>query len=143
MHSMSAKWTIPFSGIVENDLKLIGQTILPINEEMERQFAQNMYGVIGAAAERVGNVVDTKEAGSFALSILEMFQKLELGVDRDGNVSIPQMHVGPEMHERIVSEVRDMPPELLAEIERVKEEKIRRALNREEERKAKFKRADV
>ncbi|WEK01291.1 MAG: hypothetical protein P0Y59_06290 [Candidatus Sphingomonas phytovorans] len=141
MHSISAEWTIPFAGIAENDLNLIAQTILPVNEEMERQFAQNIYGVMGAAAEKVGNVVDAKEAGSFALSMLEMFRKIEFGVDRDGNVSMPQIHVGPGMYERIVSEMQDVPPELSAEIERVKAEKIQLALDREVERKAKFKRA--
>lgn len=142
MHRISAEWTIPFERIAENDLNLIAQTILPINEEMERQFAHNMYGAISAAAEKVGNVVSAKEAGSLSQSMLEMFRKIEFGVDRDGNVSMPQIHVSPDMHKRIVDEMQNVPVELTAEIERIKGEKIRLALDREALRKAKFKRAD-
>lgn len=141
MHTISAELTIPFKDIAENDLSLILRTIQPINESMEQQFAQNVYGVIGAAAEKVGNVVDARASGSFANSILEMFRKIELGVDRDGNISMPQIHVGPEMFKRISEELKNVPPEIEMEIERVKAGKIETALNKELERKRKFKKS--
>jgi hypothetical protein len=142
MHTISAEYAIPFKDIADNDLSLIARSIMPLNEEMEKQFALNMYGLIGAAAEKVGNVVDAKATGSIAASMLEILRKIELGVDRDGTVSMPQLHVGPEMAERIKKELQDVSPEIEAEIERVKAEKIQEALGREAERKAKFKRAE-
>ncbi len=142
LHQISAEWTIPFKDIADNDLSLIARTILPLNEEMDRQFAVNMYGVIGAAAEKVGNVVDARAAGGFAMSMLEMFKKIDLGVDRDGNVTMPQMHVGPETFERISKEIQNVPPEIEAEIERVKAEKVQEALHREADRQLKFRTAD-
>jgi hypothetical protein len=142
MHTISAEWLIPFKDIAENDLSLIARTILPLNEEMEKQFAVNMYGVVGAAAEKVGNVVDAKASGSVAQWMLEVFRKIEFGVDRDGNISMPQLHVGPGMAERIAKELQAVPPELDAEIERVRAEKVQAALDRERERKAKFKGTD-
>lgn len=138
MHTLSAEWVIPFKDIADNDLSLIGRTILPIKEEMERQFSQNMYRTVGAVAEKVGNVVDAKAVGSFAQSMLEMFSKIEFGVDRDGNVSLPQLHVGPGTFERIKTEMQNIPPELDADIERMKALKIEEALAREVVRKAKF-----
>jgi hypothetical protein len=142
MHTISAEYAIQFKDIADNDLSLIARSILPLNEEMEKQFALNMYGMIGAAAEKVGNVVDAKAVGSLAASMLEILRKIELGVDRDGTVSMPQLHVGPEMAERIKKELKNVPPEIEAEIERVKAEKIHEALDREAARKAKFKRAE-
>ena len=139
MHSISTEWTIPFKDIADNDLSLIARTVLPINEEMEKQFALNMYGVVAAGAEKVGNVVDAKAEGSFAKSMLEMFRKIELGVDRNGEISMPQIHVGPGMAEKIAKELESVPPEIEAEIERVKAEKIQQARDREATRKAKFK----
>lgn len=139
MHTISAEWTIPFKDIAENDLTLIYRTILPMNEEMDKQFTQNMYGVIGAAANRVGNVVDAKAQESFGHSMLEMFRKIEFGVDRDGNVSMPQMHVGPELYAQLPDKIAKVPPEITAEIEQVKAKKIQAAHVRESERKAKFK----
>ena len=143
MHTLSAEWSIPFKDIAENDLSVIGRTILPINKEMEKQFAQNMYNMVGAAAEKVGNVVSAKEEGSFLQSLLEMLRKIELGLDRDGAINMPQIHVGPEMAARITRELENVPPEIEAEIERVKGEKVQAALVREAERKAKFKKAEA
>ena len=138
---MSAEWTIPFKDIADNDLSLIARSILPLNEEIERQFARNMYGLVGAAAEKVGNVVDAKASGSIAASMLEMLRKIEFGVSRDGTVSMPQIHVGPDMAERIAKELKNVPPEIEAEFKEVKAKKVEDALDREAERKAKFKRA--
>lgn len=141
MHHISAEWVIPFKDLADNDLGLIARSILPISEGMQRQFAENMYGVVGAAAEKVGNVVDARAAGSFPQSMLEMMKKIELGVDRDGNVSMPQTHVSAETFERMKSEFENVSPELEAEFERVKAEKVQAALHKEAERKARFKTA--
>lgn len=141
MHSISSEWLIPFKDIADNDLDLIARTIRPMNEDMQRQFAQNMYATVGAAAEKVGNVVDAKATGSFAQSMLEMFKKIEFGVDRDGNVSMPSLHVAPETYDRIVKELQSVDPEVEAEIERVKAIKIKAAFEREADRKSKFKTA--
>lgn len=142
MHTISAEHVIPYKDIADNDLSLIARSILPLNEEIEKQFALNMYGLIGAAADKVGNVVDAKATGSFAASMLEMLRKIEFGVGRDGAVSMPQIHVGPGMAERLAEELKNVPPEIEAEIQQVKAEKVQQALDREAERKAKFKRAE-
>ncbi|HEY0958265.1 MAG TPA: hypothetical protein VGE05_03220 [Novosphingobium sp.] len=142
MHSISTEWLIPFKDIADNDLDLIARTIRSINEDMQRQFAQNMYATVGAVAEKVGNVVDAKATGSIAQSMLEMFKKIEFGVDRDGNVSMPTLHVAPETHDRIVKELQSVDPEVEAEIERVKAIKIQAAFEREADRKSKFKTAE-
>lgn len=140
MHTISAEYVIPFKDIADNDLSLIARSILPLNREMEKQFGLHMYGLIGAAADKVGNVVDAKATGSFPASMLEMLRKIELGVGRDGTVSMPQIHVGPGMAERIAKELENVPPEIEAEIQQVKAEKVQQALDREAARKAKFKR---
>lgn len=142
MHRISAEWHIPFKDLVENDLSLIGRSLVPVNEDMARQFAQNFYGVVGAAAEQVGNVVDAQAAGSVAASMVEMMSKIELGVDRDGNVVMPQIHAGSEAFEKLVDATENMDSELAAAFERLKHEKSQQALDREASRRAKFKVAD-
>lgn len=139
MHRISVEWVLPFKDLADNDLGLIARSILPISEGMQRQFAENMFGVVGAAAEKVGNVVDARAAGSFPQSMLEMLKKIELGVDRDGSISMPQTHVNAETFERMKLEFENVSPELEAEFERVKAEKIQAALDKEAERKARFK----
>lgn len=142
MHSISTEWLIPFKDIADNDLSLIARSIQPVSEDMSRQFAQRMYGVVSAAAESAGNVVDAKIAGSVTASLIEMMSKIELGVDRDGNVSMPQIHVGPEAYDKLAKALKNMEPEVAAELERLKEEKSQQALQREAERRAKFRRAE-
>lgn len=139
MHQISSEWVIPFKDVADNDLTLIARTIQPLTKDMQKQFAQNMYSAVGAAAEKAGNVVNAKATDSFAQSMLEMISKIELGVDRDGNISMPQLHMGPETYERIVAELPFVPPEIGAEIERIKSLKIEAALEKEADRKAKFK----
>lgn len=141
MQTISAETSIPFQDIADNDLTLIARTIMPMNEEMDRQFAKFLYGVVGAAAEKVGNVVNAQKGDSISLSMLEIFRKIDFGVDRNGNVTLPQIHVGSEMFERIKKEMDDVPAEISAQIEQVKAEKTRDALAKEAERRAKFKRA--
>lgn len=141
MHSISSEWLVSFKEIADNDLSLIARSLLPVSEDMARQFALNMYGVVGAAAEQVGNVVDAKAAGSVAASLIEMMSKIELGVDRDGNVSMPQIHAGPDAYAKLVEAMQNIDPKDAAEFERLKQEKSRQAIEREAERRAKFRRA--
>lgn len=76
MHHIASEMTIHFKGIADSDSDLIGRSLIPVNEDMQRQFSQNMYAVVRAAADKVGSVVNAKEVGSFAQSILEMFRKM-------------------------------------------------------------------
>jgi hypothetical protein len=139
MQTLSTEWSIPFQSIVDNDLSLIETGLRNAVESLSAQFARSIYSVVGAAAERVGNVVSEKETGSGAQSFLEMLKKIEFGVDRDGNVSLPEMHVGPDMAEKLINELKSQPPEFGEEVERVKAERSELALQKEAERKAKFK----
>jgi hypothetical protein len=139
MQTLSTEWSIPFKALADNDLTLIEAGLHQTVEALSAQFAHSIYSVVGAAAEKVGNVVSNKDTGSNAQSFLEMLKKIEFGVDRDGNVSLPQMHVGPDMGEKLLEELKAQPPEFSEEVERVKAERTKLALQKEAERKAKFK----
>jgi hypothetical protein len=141
MQTLSTEWTIPLKALADNDLALIEAGLYKVVEELSGQFARSIYSVVGAAAEKVGNIVSNEETGSNAQSFIEMLKKIEFGVDRDGNVSLPQMHVGPEMGEKLLAELMAQPPEFGEEVERVKAERTALALQKEAERKAKFKAA--
>lgn len=111
MQTLSTEWSIPHQSIVDNDLKLIETGLRNAVESLSAQFARNIYSVVGAAAERVGNVVSNKETGSTAQSFLEMLKKIEFRVDKEGNVSLPQIHVGSDMAEKLMNELKSQPIE--------------------------------
>jgi hypothetical protein len=99
-----------------------------------------LYKVVGESTDKSGNIVSTKVEGSIANSFLAMLRKIEFGVDRNGNVSMPQIHAGKEMSEKMLQELQAQGAEFQAEVEKVKAEKTAQALEREAERLARFKR---
>lgn len=138
-HRFETVWHIPYDGLVDNDLSLISRSLNEIGASMDEQFVKAMYAMVGDAAESVGNVVDAKEMGSIAESFLEMLRKVEIGVDRDGTVSMPQLHVHPDTWPKVQDELGRQPPEFSAEVERIQAEKAAAAFEREAMRKARFK----
>lgn len=139
LHTLSAEWQIPYKEIANNDLSLISKTVISVHNNMLEQFTKNMYDVIGDAAENVGNSVTTDQNQSFAVTFLEILRKIELGVDKDGNVCMPQIHVGMQLAKRIEQDLNNIDPHLAAEIEKVKATKIEEAQVTERKRKSKFK----
>jgi hypothetical protein len=107
---------------------------------MKRQFSEMMYSTISDSCEISGNIVDAKKAGSIPASFIEMISKIELSVGRDGKVSMPEIHAGSEMAQKLFTELSSQPPEFSEEVEKIKAEKTAEAFKREEIRKQKFKR---
>jgi hypothetical protein len=102
-----------------------------------------MYEMVSDAAASVGNVVDAKATGSIAESFLEMLRKTEVGVDRDGTISMPQLHVHPDTWVKMEEELRSQPPEFGAEVERIQAEKAEAAFDREATRKGRYKQREA
>jgi hypothetical protein len=67
-----------------------------------------------------------------------MLEKIEFGVDRDGNVTLPQIHAAPNVVDEIHRVLTSQGPDFERRVERVKREKIKAALKKEESRKARF-----
>lgn len=130
--------TISFDELIKHDLSAIYRCIASIREDMERQFAQMMYSSISAACEQNGNVVNAKEAGSLPEAICRMLETLEFVANKDGSVSLPEIHMGPEAYERFTEAIANASPEYHERIESIKKRKVADALAKEAERKARF-----
>lgn len=139
LQTISSGWTVRFEDIIDGDLSIIKANITSVAEDMRDQFLRMMYSTISETCDRVGNVVDGRQAGSMAASFVEMLRKIELSVGRDGQVHMPEIHVSPETGERMMKELQAQPPEFEAEVERIKAEKFAAAHERERLRKSKFK----
>jgi len=139
MQTFSAEMDVKFEDIIDNNLDTIPNSLNKATEAFQRQFTQALYAMISATCEKSGNVVSAKAAGSFPNTFMEVLKKIEFGVDRDGNVSLPELHVGHDP-QKLLDELEAQPPEFHAEIERIKAQKINEALEREHIRKNRFKR---
>jgi len=140
LNVISTEWTIYFKAIAENDLNLLESTILKVTDSFNSQFARNVYSTASSAADSAGNVVSINDSGSMALSLLEMLKRIEFGVDRNGKISLPSIHLSPETGMQLERDLALQPPEFAEELERLKQEKSKLALQKEAKRKAKFKR---
>lgn len=138
LQTMSAEISISFDDLMQGRLAALPEAIEHVATQMKRHFYQMMYQKASEGAEKVGNVASAEDAGSFATGFLEMFRKLEFGVGRNGQVNLPEIHAGPGMAKKILTELEAQPAEYHAEIERLKAEKTASALIREKMRKARF-----
>jgi hypothetical protein len=142
LQTVTTGWEVKFKDIINGDLSLIENSLSGVTEDMQRNFMKMMYATISESCDRSGNVVDAKQSGSIAAGFLEMLQKIELAVGRDGQVHMPEIHASPDMAKKIMAELKNQSPEFEKEVERIKAEKIALALQRESDRKARFKRYD-
>ncbi|MDT9580157.1 hypothetical protein RS982_02360 [Stenotrophomonas indicatrix] len=142
MHVISSEMNIPFSRISQVDMGLIHELISAADEDMQRQFSINMYQVIGGVAESVGNVVAATREVPLWEMLVESIKKIEFGVGRDGKVSLPQIHMSPRMAKEFSAAIKDLPAEVEQEVDRIVAEKSKIALEREKDRRARFKVGD-
>ena len=134
----SVEWLTSFKDVVEGDLTLIPKFIQHMSSEFERQISTMIYSSLDKVTTTTGNTVSVKDAGSFPAAFLEMLRKIEFGVDKQGNVSMPEIHTGTDP-QKMIAELEAQPPEYKAEVDRIKSEKMAAALAEEATRKSKFK----
>ena len=133
-HGMAVK----FDDVIAQDVSAMRRTFLQLADAMHGSIMQMMYSTVSEAANAVGNTVSVKAAGSHAKAFLKMLQKIEFGVDRHGKPSLPQIHASPELVDAFLKDLQKQGPEFEIEVERIKQEKIASALERERERLSRF-----
>lgn len=138
MHLHSVETNLPFQDIVDNDLDALARYRNAIVSGMMQELMRSMYQTISDSTTKTGNVVDAKGGGFKAEQFIEMLEKIEFGVDRDGNVSFPEIHAGPELVEKMLRELSAQGPEFEKRVQEITKRKSEAALEKEEERKSKF-----
>lgn len=130
--------TIKYQDVVNHDLGAIDRHVQKIAEDMSLQFQKMMYATVSAACDQSGNVVDAKAAGGPLEGFAAMLEKIQFSADKHGNVTLPQIHIGSEMFEKLREAEKTAPSELLQRIHDTKERKSAEAIQEEARRKARF-----
>lgn len=143
MQVLSVEWQFPFQEIVDGDLNLIPRIVEHLTKEMHTAQMRMIYGTLSEICDANGQTVSAAEMGSNAQAFLELLRRVEFGVDRHGNVSMPELHAAASTAETIIADLEAQPPEFVAEVERIKAEKTLQALAREKERLGRFKKAQI
>lgn len=131
-HEMNIK----FDDIMLRRLELIENTLGELSNEMAEAFIRSLYSTVSAACDKYGNVVNAGKEP--AKAYIEMLEKIEFGVDRSGNVSIPQIHAGTAAIEAFRRDKTMSSIEFEEKVVKITELKSAEALEKEAARKAKF-----
>lgn len=134
-HESSIKW----DDIVDQNLSIIPTSIVSIGTDMAEQQVKMMFHSVSAACDRSGNVVDAAER-PLADAFMEMLEKIEFGVDRSGEVSLPSIYVPPDTGDRMIGELEGQPEEYQQRVKCIIEAKKTAALDAEKARLNRFKR---
>lgn len=136
MQQLSAESELGFQDIVDGNVGALVRELEKISATFRQHIGRMLVETLEEATDRTGNTVDAKAAGGFPQAYLEMLRKIEFGVDRQGKVSLPQLMCADPAG--MAAQLEAQPPEFHDELNRLKEQKIQKALKDEDKRKAKF-----
>ncbi len=134
-HESLIKW----EDIVDQNLSIIPTSIVAIGTGMAEQQVKMLFRSVSAACDRSGKVVDGVER-PLADAFMEMLEKIEFGVDRSGEVSMPSIYVPPDTGDRMIGELEGQPEEYQERIKGIIKAKKAAALDAEQARLDRFKR---
>ncbi|UVL37133.1 hypothetical protein LOY43_12110 [Pseudomonas sp. B21-041] len=127
---------VEFDDVMLRQLELIENTLSKLSNEMAESFVRSLYATVSDVCDKYGNVVSAGKEP--AKAFIEMLEKIEFGVDRDGNVSMPQIHAGTAAIESFRRDSAMNSIDFENKIAEIKELKSAEALEKEAVRKAKF-----
>ena len=135
--------SVGYEDITKNDINQLFQLLDTFIEELSSKTIQGMFQTISESCDKVGNTVNQKEHSSQAEAFLEMLKKVEFSVNENGQVELPQIHVGTGAAEPLIQSLEAQDEEFHAEVERIKQEKSEAALKKEKLRLNRYKGIDI
>ncbi|MBB4215250.1 hypothetical protein FHT79_002419 [Rhizobium sp. BK212] len=127
-----------FDDVVNHNLAKFVEARTRMVEGLMAQFQASLYQTISQSTEKSGNTVVMGPDRSPAEAFLAALEMIEFGIDENGEVSLPQFHMGREGFEKTMADLEAQGPEFTERVDKVKAEKSERAREREKERLAKF-----
>ncbi|MFX1767702.1 MULTISPECIES: hypothetical protein [Paraburkholderia] len=124
--------------LLQGDCSLVFRQMGKLVDGFETSMREKLYQTVAEAAVSVGNVISAHKR-PIAETILELLEKLEFGVDRQGRPTMPQLHAAPDVLAALRSDPQFNDPQFKQKIEEVVERKKSNAQAREAERVARFK----
>jgi hypothetical protein len=135
--------SIGYEDLIKNDINQFFKFFKTFVEGFTSQTMQGMFQTISESCDKVGNTVNQKKYASQAEAFLEGLKKVEFSVNKNGQVELPQIHVGTDAAEPLMQSLKAQDEEFHAEVERIKQEKSDAALRKEKVRRNKYKGIDI
>ncbi|MBC7150701.1 MAG: hypothetical protein H5U22_15050 [Rhizobium sp.] len=138
MRAHSFEFLSRFDDVVNHDIAKFIEARSRLVEGLMGYFQASLYQTISQSTEKSGNTVAMSPGGSPAEAVLAALEMIEFGIDENGEVSLPQIHMGRAVFEKTMADLEAQRPEFTERVEKLKAEKSERARQREAERLAKF-----
>ncbi len=124
--------------ILSNDLNVVQELILEMAQRMYDEFEQSVLREVQETCVRFEQVTNVPKGESLADGILASLADIHASVDADGNVSLPQMMLTPDLIERLQMELIIRGKELERKAAEIRAKTEQDARDRETERLAKY-----
>lgn len=134
----STLFDISLESLAAHDVTILEKSFNRFQEDVDAQFARMIYASVAKVCDKSGNVVNAKKSGSLQLAFLEMLEKIEFSVDKNGEVKLPEIHLGTDAFNEFERTMKESTPEYEALVKDVKARKVAEALDKEVKRKARF-----
>lgn len=134
---------IEYEDLLVNNTSQLFQVLSKFIEGFTSQIVQGMYQTISESCDKVGNTVKQSEYSSQAEAFLELLKKVEFSVNENGQVELPQLHVGPDAAKPLIASLESQGEEFKNEVNRIQKEKTEAALDKEKQRLNKFAGVDL
>lgn len=127
------------SWIIEHNVDEMINFLLDFADKQASQMIEKVFRTIKESCQNNGNVLERPNDLPVAETIIQMLEAVEFSVDRNGNVTMPQICSGSQMHEKILEAIPHLSPEYHQKCESIKARKIQEAIQKEQCRLKKFK----
>lgn len=136
----SSQAGIQYDEILDHNVHAIRRNVEHLARDFGDQFQRSLFSLVSETTERTGNTISATDYKSNAEAILATLEQIELGVDVNGEVTMPTMYVGgaAAAADKFIADLKAAGPEFEARFEAVKKQKIQKALADERDRKSKF-----
>ncbi|QGZ35399.1 hypothetical protein [Stappia indica] len=134
MQAISVEFLSRFDDVVNHDLAKFVEARNRLVAGLMTQFQASLYQTISQSTEKSGNTIVVGPGQSPAEAFLAALEMIEFGIDENGEVSLPQFHMG----RKAIADLEAQGPEFTERVEQVKAKKCKIARQRESERLAKF-----
>ncbi len=130
---------VEYSSIIENDVQNLFDFVHNFVEGFTSQVVAQMFETISDACDKSGNVIKQSDHSSKAEAFLKMLETIEFSVNENGQVELPQLHVGPEGAQALMDELNAQNEDFHNKVECLKKKKSEAAIAKEKARLSKYK----
>lgn len=135
---VSHEEVLNYGRIVDNDLEVIVEFFTGVVEGMSSALQKQLYETLNEATEQSGNVVNARDFDSLPYAFLEMLKTIQFGVDSDGAISRPEIHMSQDQFDLFVKDAENLGEEFHLKVQEVTAQKEQDALDREGSRIGRF-----